>query len=219
MIIHPTCMENHCCKEGFAGGVYVLPPLPCELSEYEPVLDAETVRLHHDCHHAAYVAGANSAMAELRRIAAGKEDANAAPCATRKLAFNLGGHLLHCLYWNCICSDSKPLSDSALVAAIAEQFGDFDGFVRLFKSAAIGVQGSGWAILAVEQMSRRLMVLAVHRHQDALVGGMMPILACDVWEHAYYLRYQNNRAAYVDSFMRHINWEWVAHRFNNICQN
>lgn len=219
MIIHPTCMENHCCKEGFAGGVYVLPPLPRELSEYEPVLDAETVRLHHDCHHAAYVAGANSAMAELRRIAAGKEDANAAPCATRKLAFNLGGHLLHCLYWNCICSDSKPLSDSALVAAIAEQFGDFDGFVRLFKSAAIGVQGSGWAILAVEPMSRRLMVLAVHRHQDALVGGMMPILACDVWEHAYYLRYQNNRAAYVDAFMRHINWEWVAHRFNNICQN
>ena len=212
-------MENHCCKEGFAGGVYVLPPLPRELSEYEPVLDAETVRLHHDCHHAAYVAGANSAMAELRRIAAGKEDANAAPCATRKLAFNLGGHLLHCLYWNCICSDSKPLSDSALVAAIAEQFGDFDGFVRLFTSAAIGVQGSGWAILAVEQMSRRLMVLAVHRHQDALVGGMMPILACDVWEHAYYLRYQNNRAAYVDAFMRHINWEWVAHRFNNICQN
>lgn len=219
MIIHPTCMENHCCKEGFAGGVYVLPPLPRELSEYEPVLDAETVRLHHDCHHAAYVAGANSAMAELRRIAAGKEDANAAPCATRKLAFNLGGHLLHCLYWNCICSDSKPLSDSALVAAIAEQFGDFDGFVRLFTSAAIGVQGSGWAILAVEQMSRRLMVLAVHRHQDALVGGMMPILACDVWEHAYYLRYQNNRAAYVDAFMLHINWEWVAHRFNNICQN
>lgn len=199
--------------------MYVLPPLPRELSEYEPVLDAETVRLHHDCHHAAYVAGANSAMAELRRIAAGKEDANAAPCATRKLAFNLGGHLLHCLYWNCICSDSKPLSDSALVAAIAAQFGDFDGFVRLFKSAAIGVQGSGWSILAVEPMSLRLMVLAVHRHQDALVGGMMPILACDVWEHAYYLRYQNNRAAYVDAFMRHINWEWVAHRFNNICQN
>lgn len=88
-------MENHCCNEGFAGGVYVLPSLPCEPSDYEPVLDAETVRLHHDCHHAAYVAGANSAMAELRRMADGKEDANAAPCATRKLAFNLGGHLLH----------------------------------------------------------------------------------------------------------------------------
>lgn len=206
-------MENHCCKEGFAGGVYVLPPLPCEPSDYEPVLDAETVRLHHDCHHAAYVAGANSAMAELRRMADGKDDVNAAPCATRKLAFNLGGHLLHCLYWNSICKDSKPLTDAALMAALIEQFGDMDGFVRLFKSAAMGVQGSGWAVLAVEQMSRRLMILAVHRHQDALVSGIFPLLACDVWEHAYYLRYQNNRAAYVDAFIRHINWEWVARRF------
>lgn len=206
-------MENHCCKEGFAGGVYVLPPLPCEPSDYEPVLDAETVRLHHDCHHAAYVAGANSAMAELRRMADGKDDVNAAPCATRKLAFNLGGHLLHCLYWNSICKDSKPLTDAALMVALIEQFGDMDGFVRLFKSAAMGVQGSGWAVLAVEQMSRRLIILAVHRHQDALVSGICPLLACDVWEHAYYLRYQNNRAAYVDAFIRHINWEWVARRF------
>lgn len=212
-------MENHCCKEGFDGGVYVLPPLPCSPSDYEPVLDAETVRLHHDCHHAAYVAGANSAMDELRRMADGKEEVNAAPCATRKLAFNLGGHLLHCLYWNSICKDSKPLTDAALMAAITGQFGDLDGFVRLFKAAAMGVQGSGWAILAVEQMSRRPVVLAVHRHQDALVSGIRPILACDVWEHAYYLRYQNNRAAYVDAFIRHINWEWVARSFNNICQN
>lgn len=206
-------MENHCCKEGFAGGVYVLPPLPCEPSDYEPVLDAETVCLHHDCHHAAYVAGANSAMAELRRMADGKDDVNAAPCATRKLAFNLGGHLLHCLYWNSICKDSKPLTDAALMVALIEQFGDMNGFVRLFKSAAMGVQGSGWAVLAVEQMSRRLIILAVHRHQDALVSGICPLLACDVWEHAYYLRYQNNRAAYVDAFIRHINWEWVARRF------
>lgn len=191
----------------------MLPPLPCEPSDYEPVLDAETVRLHHDCHHAAYVAGANSAMAELRRMADGKDDVNAAPCATRKLAFNLGGHLLHCLYWNSICKDSKPLTDAALMVALIEQFGDMDGFVRLFKSAAMGVQGSGWAVLAVEQMSRRLIILAVHRHQDALVSGICPLLACDVWEHAYYLRYQNNRAAYVDAFIRHINWEWVARRF------
>lgn len=212
-------MENHCCKEGFAGGEYVLPPLPYPVSDYEPVLDAETVRLHHDCHHAAYVAGANSAMTELRRMADGKEDVNAAPCAMRKLAFNLGGHLLHCLYWHCISKDAKPLTDSALMEAITEQFGDWEGFERLFKAAAMGVQGSGWAILAVEQMSRRPVVLAVHRHQDAWVSGIRPILACDVWEHAYYLRYQNNRAAYVEAFMHHINWEWVARSFNNFCQN
>ena len=197
--------------------MYVLPPLPCAPFDYEPVLDAETVLLHHDCHHAAYVAGANSAMAELRSIAAGKEDANAVPCATRKLAFNLGGHILHCLYWRSFCKDSKPLTDAALIAAMDEQFGGMEGFARLFKSAAMGVQGSGWAVLAVEQMSRRLMIFAVHRHQDAMVSGICPILACDVWEHAYYLRYQNNRAAYVEAFLRHINWESVARSFNNIC--
>lgn len=214
-----TCMNILYCKEGYEGGVYVLPSLPCVPADFGAVLDAETVRLHHDCHHAAYVAGANGAMKELQNIAGGRGDVNATPCAARKLAFNLGGHLLHCLYWHCISKVANSMPDSGLMTALCEQFGDFDGFIRLFRAAALGVQGSGWAILAVEQMSGKLMVFAVHRHQDAMVSGLLPILACDVWEHAYYLRYQNNRAAYVDAFIEHINWEWVSRCFNHYCHN
>lgn len=212
-------MDKHYCKEGYAGGVYILPPLPCAPSDFGAVLDEETVRLHHDFHHAAYVAGANGAMAELQDIAGGKGDVNATPCAARKLAFNLGGHFLHCLYWHSIGREANQMPDSGLMSALCEQFGDMEGFIRLFRAAALGVQGSGWAILAVEQMSAKLMVFAVHRHQDAMVGGLRPILACDVWEHAYYLRYQNNRAAYVDAFIRHINWEWVSRCFNLSCHS
>lgn len=210
-------MDTQCCKEGYAGGVYVLPPLPYDVAAYEPVLDAETVLLHHDVHHAAYVAGANAAVAELQDIASGNGDVNATSCASRKLAFNLGGHILHCLYWHSLAPEPQETPQAELLEAICAQFGSLEGFCRIFRAAASGVQGSGWAVLAREHLSRKLLVFAVHRHQDAMVSGIRPLLACDVWEHAYYLRYQYNRAAYVDAFLRHINWSGVSERFNHRC--
>lgn len=212
-------MDIHCCKEGFEGGLYVLPPLPCPAADYAPVLDADTVRLHHDVHHAAYVAGANKAMKELQAIARGDGSADAASCVTGNLAFHLGGHLLHCLYWHSICAGAEGTPGAGLTDAIQARFGDLDGFFRVFRSVAIGIQGSGWALLAYERLSRSLVVLSILRHQDALVSGIVPLLACDVWEHAYYLRYQNNRAAYVDAFMLHINWKWVTEQYNRLCQH
>ena len=207
-------MSIHCCKEGYEGGCYVLPPLPFDVSAYEPLLDEKTVRLHHDIHHAAYVVGANNALSELRAIAQGEGKVNATSCATDNLAFNLGGHLLHCLYWHSLCSVEQT-PGLELMEALQSQFGSMEGFFRIFRAAALGIQGSGWALLARECLSKRLIVLSVHRHQDALVSGIKPLLACDVWEHAYYLRYQNNRAAYVDAFLRHINWKWVTEQFNH----
>ena len=212
-------MDIHCCKEGFAGGCYILPPLPCAAAAYEPVLDAETVRLHHDIHHAAYVAGANNALLQLQQFASGSGTAGTVPCDTANLAFNLGGHLLHCLYWHSFCSSAESEPGAELAAAIREQFGSMDGFYRLFRAVALGVQGSGWALLACAHMSKRLLIFGVHRHQDALVSGITPLLACDVWEHAYYLRYKNNRAAYVDAFLSHINWSRVTEHFNGCCQH
>lgn len=212
-------MDIQCCKEeGFLGGSYVLPPLPCAVEDYEPVLDAETVRLHHDVHHAAYVVGANNALTELQNIAEGSGDINSVSCATGKLAFNLGGHLLHCVYWHSLCGKPGSAPGVELLDALRLQFGGLEGFSRLFRAVAMGVQGSGWALLACERMSKRLLIFAVHRHQDALVSGISPLLACDVWEHSYYLRYQNNRAAYVDAFMKHINWNWISCQYNNLCQ-
>lgn len=200
---------------GYADGHYVLPPLPYEVSDLEPLLDAETVVLHHDKHHAAYVAGANAAAEELRKINNGSLSPELAPAATQRLAFNLGGHILHSLYWHNMAPVPTGLPSGDLAAAINLSFGSFDAFCRLFATVAESVQGSGWAVMGVDPVSHKLIICGICRHQDALVPGFMPLLACDVWEHAYYLTWRNRRRGYVDSFIRHINWACVDRMFEN----
>ena len=192
----------------------MLPPLPYEVSALEPVLDAETVVLHHSRHHAAYVAGANAAADMMRQIALGELPETMSNTAAQNLAFNLAGHMLHSLYWGNISPQVGQRPGDELAAAINAAFGAYEGFVRLFRSVALGVQGSGWAILARDAVSHRLVVLGTHRHQDALLPRMRPLLVCDVWEHAYYLRYANNRAGYVDAFLNQVCWRTVEKRFN-----
>ncbi len=210
-------MNCICLTHGYADGHYVLPPLPYELEALEPFINEETLLLHHDKHHAAYVAGANAAADELRRINNGTLGREHAACATQKLAFHLGGHILHTLYWHNMAGVPHTMPDGALGAAIDSSFGSFDSFCRLFAGIAESVQGSGWAVMGVDPVSRKLMVCGICRHQDVLVPGFSPLLACDVWEHAYYLTWQNNRKGYVDAFMRHINWETVAQLFEKSC--
>ena len=209
------CMNTLCLRDGYADGQYVLPPLPYEINALEPLLDAETLDLHHSRHHAAYVAGANDAVARMRRIARGEEPDNMLPAAAHSLAFNLAGHMLHTLYWGNMTPEKGQCPQSCLADALNWVFGSYEGFVRVFRSAALGVQGSGWAVLATDAVSHELVVLAAHRHQDALLPRMRPLLVCDVWEHAYYLRYANNRARYVDTFMHQINWRTVEIRYNH----
>lgn len=208
-------MDTLCLCDGYADGCYVLPPLPYGDGALEPFLDATTLRLHHDCHHAAYVAGANAAADMMRQVALGKLPETAAATACRNLAFNLAGHMLHTLYWGNLAGITGLRPEEELADAINASFGSYDGFVRLFRGAALGVQGSGWAILARDGMSHRLVILTAHNHQDALLPRMRPLLVCDVWEHAYYLRYHNNRAGYVEAFLNQICWHTVARRFNH----
>ena len=208
-----TC---HCCK-GYADGSYVLPPLPYEADALEPLLDVRTVNTHHDRHHAAYVAGANAAAETLRKVAGNVYDEASVSSAMRKLAFNLGGHILHSLYWNSISPQAQDGPTGALADAINEAFGSYDGFMRVFRGVAMGVQGSGWVVLGRERLSRRLVVLGVEKHQDILLPGFKPLLACDVWEHAYYLRYLNNRAGYVDAFLRQADWAAALKRMERSC--
>ena len=137
------------------------------------------------------------------------------PTAAHNLAFNLAGHMLHTLYWGNMTPERGQRPQCCLADALARTFGSYEGFVRVFRSAALGVQGSGWAVLATDAVSHELVVLAAHRHQDALLPRMRPLLVCDVWEHAYYLRYANNRARYVDTFMNQINWRTVEKRFHH----
>lgn len=208
-------MDTICLCKGFADGHYVLPPLPYDAAALEPLLDAETVRLHYTRHHAAYVQGANAAADMLRRIALQEWPDEEAAAAAQKLAFNLAGHMLHMLYWDNLSPEPGHGPGGVLADALNTAFGSYPDFIRLFRATALGVQGSGWVVLAQDGVSRRLVILAVHRHQDALLPHMRPLLVCDVWEHAYYLRYHQNRAAYLDAFLNQICWKTVECRLNH----
>lgn len=198
---------------GYADGKYILPPLPYAYDALEPLMDEETVRLHHDKHHAAYVAGANAAADKLREIAEGKVDASMTTPYTRNLAFHASGHALHTIFWTNMSPTPKKAPDGALAKAIDEKFGSYDNFLKVFKATAAGVEGSGWALLGYDPTSKSLVICGIEKHQNLDIPGLVPLLACDVWEHAYYLKHKNNRAGFIDNFVQLINWEDVENRY------
>jgi Fe-Mn family superoxide dismutase len=195
----------------------VLPPLPYKYDALEPHIDKQTMELHHDKHHKAYVDGLNKALAGMAETGAGKGDIKA---LSRDLAFNGSGHMLHVLFWNVMGpppnAGGQPSGTGGLADRINKDFGSFKSFADHFQSAAIGVEGGGWAILAFEPISGRLMILQAEKHQDLTVWGVVPVLPLDVWEHAYYLKYQNRRKDYVAAFMNVINWNAVGKHYEGI---
>jgi Fe-Mn family superoxide dismutase len=189
-------------------GEYTLPPLTYAYEALEPSIDAETMRLHHDKHHAAYVKGANDALAKLAEIREGKLDPSTLSDWTEKLAFNVSGHLLHAVFWaNLGPKGGTP--KGALAADITKHFGSLEKFRTHFSAAAAQVQGNGWGVLAYEPVSERLLVLQAKNHQINVAWNTVPLLVLDVWEHAYYLKYRNVRADYVKAFWNVVNWEAV----------
>ncbi len=205
-------------QEGGSSGApkeYALPPLPYPPDALEPHIDAQTMTLHHDKHHAAYVKGLNDALAKLAEARKGGKDSTALGeirGATDALAFNGSGHSLHTIFWNNMKKAGGGEPKGAIGAAITQDFGGFGPFQAQFSQASKTVQGSGWGILAWEPLSGRLIVLGTEKHQNQTMYGCVPLLVLDVWEHAYYLKYQNNRGGYVDAFWNVINWENVDSR-------
>lgn len=192
-----------------ADGPYSLPPLPYGYSDLEPHLGAQTLKLHHDIHHAGYVKGANEALAALANVRRDGGDAiRQVRAITDSLAFNLAGHLLHVVYWNSMSrtGGGQPPADSEIAKMLKRDFGSFEAFVGHFSAAAAQVQGSGWAILGYEPLARRLLVLQAEKHQNSHGPGVVPLIALDVWEHAYYLQYQNQRSNYIKAFFNVIHW-------------
>jgi superoxide dismutase, Fe-Mn family len=191
---------------------YTLPDLGYDPGALEPHLSGRIVELHHDKHHAAYVNGANGA---LDRIAAAREAGLWADLVglEKTLAFNLGGHVLHSIYWTNLSPDGGGEPDGALGDAIDEDFGSFAAFAAHFGQTTTLVQGSGWGVLTYEPIGGCLVIeqLEVH-HQNTTLGGV-PLLAIDAWEHAYYLQYENRRAEYVDAIWNIIDWRDVARRY------
>ena len=197
-----------------ADGPYTLPPLPYHAADLEPYLDAQTMELHHDVHHAGYVRNANAAFAKLHEIRSEGGDAiKQVGAVTQALAFNLSGHLLHSMFWANMKKDGggEPDAASDIAAMIRRDFGSFAAFAAQFQAATAQVQGSGWGLLTYEPLADRLLVLQVEKQQNSQVWSV-PLLGCDVWEHAYYLRYQNRRSDYIKAFMHVINWENVDER-------
>ena len=192
--------------------VYTLPDLPYDTAALQPSISARIMELHHDKHHAAYVAGANTALDQL---AEARDSGNLANInkLTRDLAFNLAGHVNHSVFWTNMSPDGGDRPTGDIAAAIDDFFGSFEKFSAQFTAAAMGVQGSGWAALVYDSIGQRPIVVQFHDQQQDFPVGVVPLLLLDVWEHAYYLDYANVRADYVKAFWNIVSWQNVEQRF------
>ena len=196
---------------------HVLPPLDYPYEGLEPHIDAQTMHLHHDIHHKAYVDGLNNAEVKLAE-AREKGDFALVKHWSREEAFHGSGHFLHAIFWKNMKPNGGGLPAGKLAAAIDRDFGSFETFKAQFLAAANAVEGSGWAILACQcDNENKLVILQSEKHQNLTQWGVVPLLVLDVWEHAYYLKYQNKRAEYTKAFMNVINWDDVASRFTGCC--
>lgn len=193
-------------------GKYVQLPLPYAYDALEPVIDARTVELHYNFHHKPAVAAANKAEDALA-LARETGDFSLVKHYEKELALGLSSHILHTIYWsNISAKGGSPTGD--LLKAIEKNFKSFDKFKAHLAAAATSVEGSGWGILGYLPASGKLTILQCESHQKLTAWGIVPILVLDVWEHAYYLKYQNRRAEYIGKLFSIINWENVAARFD-----
>ncbi|KOA21489.1 superoxide dismutase [Clostridium homopropionicum DSM 5847] len=191
--------------------MFTLPQLPYSYNALEPYYDEETVKIHHDKHHQAYVDGLNKAETKLKEA---RESGDFALIKhwERELAFNGAGHILHTLFWeNMIGNGSQP--SGKILEKITENFGDIETFKKQFSAAAAAVEGSGWCVLVWIPKFEKLEILQVEKHQDLTIWGSVPLLILDVWEHAYYLKYQNRRADFISAWWNIVNWDVVNERY------
>lgn len=190
---------------------YTLPDLPYSYSALEPVISEDIVRLHHDKHHNGYVEGANKALELLNKAREGEMEINM-KAVMRDLSFNLNGHLLHEIYWNNMMEyKEENIIDPRVEKILADQFGSFDSFKKEFEEAGKTVEGSGWVVL-FKDGEGNLLINQVQNHNLLGIIGFIPILVNDVWEHAYYLDYKNDRGSYVGKWWNIVNWDYVLER-------
>ncbi|MDR1443173.1 MAG: superoxide dismutase [Bifidobacteriaceae bacterium] len=191
--------------------LYTLPDLPYDYSALEPHISGRIMELHHDKHHAAYVAGLNTALDQL---AEARDASNYAvlPKLEKDLAFNLAGHINHSVFWKNLTPDSGLVPGGDLADQIQAEFGSFEAFKSQFSAAAASIQGSGWAMATWEPLAGRLLINQVYDHQANLSAGLIPLLVLDMWEHAFYLDYLNVKADYINAFWAIVNWNDVGNR-------
>ncbi len=197
---------------------YTLPELSYDYAALEPNISARIMELHHSKHHAAYVAGANTALDQLAEARDTNNFANVAKYS-KDLAFNLGGHTNHSIFLNNLSPECGDKPEGELAAAIDDAFGSFDAFLAHFTAAALVIQGSGWALLSFEGLGGNIVIEQLFDQQGNVPVATTPLLMLDMWEHAFYLDYVNVKADYVKAFWNIVNWADVAKRFDAARKN
>ncbi len=191
--------------------VYTLPDLTYDYAALEPHISGKIMELHHSKHHATYVKGANTALEQLEEA---RETGNLANVnkIEKDLAFNLGGHINHSIFWTNMAPDAGGEPTGDIAAAIDEHFGSFDKFKAHFTAVAAGVQGSGWAVLAWDSIGQKLVVVQLFDQQGNIPFALTPVLMLDCWEHAYYIDYLNVRPDYIKAWWNLVSWSNVSER-------
>lgn len=196
-----------------AAGRHTLPPLPYGYSALEPVMDTRALRIHHDILHQGYVDGLNRAE---KHLAEARESGNLELLKywENELAYQGSGHILHSVFWTNMQPANRAVQTPRYrtMRAIKEYFGSYEAFLKQFTEAAISAEDSGWSILVYQPAFGHLEILQAGKHQNHTQWGGIPILVLDVWEHAYYLNYENRRSEYVTNWIKLINWADVDRR-------
>lgn len=197
-----------------AGKLYSLPKLPYDYAALEPYISEQQLTLHHTKHHLAYVNGANALLEKFDKARKEGSDLDM-KAASKELSFHIGGYRLHKLFWENMAPAGKGgggAPKGELAKAIDAEYGSFDRFRKEFTQAASGVEGSGWAVLTYCKTVGRPGIMQVEKHNVNVIPGFTVLMALDVWEHAYYLDYKNDRGKFIDAFWNVVNWGAVNDR-------
>jgi Fe-Mn family superoxide dismutase len=197
---------------------YKLPSLPYDYDALEPHIDEQIMRLHHDEHHQGYVDGANKALKKLAQMRK-QGQFEGIKHLKRDLSYNLSGHILHSIFWQNMSPKGGGTPSGALADAIDRDFGSVDAMRQAFAAAATNVADSGWGMLVYDHLADQLLVTQAENHNDLAIQGATPLLVVDVWEHAYYLQYTNNRGKYISNWWNVVNWDDVAARYQAVSED
>jgi Fe-Mn family superoxide dismutase len=201
-----------------AKGFYALPELTYGYGDLAPYMSEEQLKIHHDKHHAAYVKGANAILEKLDKARAEGADLDM-KATLKELSFQIGGHLLHSLYWKNLAPSGKGGGgepSGKLAESIKEEFGGFERFKKEFTQAAAGVEGSGWAALTFCRQTKRPIIMQIEKHNTNVYPMFAILMVIDVFEHAYYIDYKNERAKFIEAFWSIVNWVEVEKKLGGL---
>lgn len=198
--------------------LYKLPELNYEYNALEPYISEKQLRIHHQKHHVGYVNSANAILEKLNKARAENKNIDM-KSVLKELSFNIGGHVLHSYFWRNLLPENKgggKLNSGITKNIINEEFGSFERFMEEFSQAAVTVEGSGWAVLSYCARANKLLIMQIEKHNVNIYPSFKILIALDVWEHAYYLDYKNERAKFVEAFWNIVDWDKVEQRIKNL---